>query len=256
MSVENNFDGQAQSVAQFGHAEQVNVYPRPKRTKWFAIGYVVAALAVFAGVGVYWATRPPELEAVADYHREVALPSVVTAELVERNAFPSAQGCHSVIEWLVARGATYASKNPVRLYLRGRSVDVNRIRVVVTERAEAPAGTLFRCAPSGGVEVVQLAADLDEASPVVRSVDKAGTVGEIYGEKTAISLQDEAMFFDIAPKTTKCICKWHIQIERYQDGKLATTVVKAPDGKDFVTAAVGNVRREYSARGSLWTQTL
>jgi hypothetical protein len=250
MSTENRFNGRADHVSQIGEANTVNVYSKPKRTKLFVIGYVVAVLLVVGGVGVYFLTRSQPLEMAADYHPEPELPAAVHPRPLDRTEFPSDKDCRAVAKWAVEQDGAHASGQPVRLWMRGRGVDVNRIRVVVTERLEPPAGTLLRCMSSGANPTVKLKVDLDADQPIVRD---SGS-GKIYAADTAITLNDEAMFFDIEPTTVKCLCRWHIEVEHHEGGKLVTTPVKAPGDKEFETAAAERVVHAYSALGSMWSQ--
>ena len=250
MSIENHFPGRAHNVAQIGEVGTINVHQKPKRTKLFVIGYVVALLAVFGGVGAYFLTRPQPLEMAADYHHETDLPAAVHPRPLGRTEFPSDKDCRAVAGWAVEQGGARASGQPVRLWMRGRGVDVNRISVVVTERLEPPAGTLLRCVSSGSNPTVKLKVDLDADQPIVRD---AGS-GKIYAADSAITLNNEAMFFDIEPITVKCLCRWHIEVEHYAGGRLVTTEVKAPGDKPFETAATTRAVRAYSALGSMWSQ--
>ena len=251
MSIENHFSGRADNVAQIGEAGTVNFHQKPKRTKLFVIGYVIAVVAVFGGVGAYFLTRPRPLEMAADHHREADHPAAVHPRPLGRTDFPSDKGCRAVADWAVEQGGARASGQPVRLWMRGRGVDVNRIRVVVTERLEPPAGTLLECVSSGSNPTVKLEVDLDADQPIVRD---SGS-GRIYAADSAITLNNEAMFFDIIPTTVKCLCRWHIEVEHYDGDELVTTEVKAPGDEEFETAAPDRAVRVYTSLGTTWSQT-
>jgi hypothetical protein len=234
----------------------VNIYAKRRRRRWLAIAMVIAAVGA-AGIGARLAlNRPGVLSASAEYQPLLETPEAVFPQPLGRNEFPNNQSCRSVVDWALARGGVYASYTPVRLTLstNGGSVLVNKIAVQVTERSEAPAGTLFTCGGAGQVSPVQLNVNLDEEIPVVRKTKSDGSPGGIYSQDTVITLNNETITFDISPATTRYLCRWRIEIGYIKDGEPATMTVTTPDKQDFQTAATNRVKRAYTAVGgsNIW----
>ncbi|MER5267365.1 hypothetical protein ABTZ99_35250 [Actinosynnema sp. NPDC002837] len=213
-----------------------------------AVGLVVGGAAFYG----YW-SREPDLTATAAYQPDVDLPAAVLGEDLGPQDFPNDKSCRSVVRWAVERGGAYASGTVVRLNLhnQGGTAVVNRIVVRVTERLAPPTGTAFGCDSSGSPDRVVV--DLDEDSPIVRHQTRDGGAGAPYASDTVQELpHDATKTIDITPITTKCLCRWQIDVEYTSRGKPRTETVTGPDG-DFATAATTGVAHSYSSIGTGWS---
>lgn len=219
--------------------------------RWWHVWASLAAIGlVLGGAALYghW-SRESDLTATASYQPDVDLPAAVLGEDLGPRDFPNDQSCRSVVQWAVARGGAYASGTVVRLNLhnQGGTAVVNRIVVRVTERLAPPTGTAFSCAASGSPDRVVV--DLDEDSPVVRHQTRDGSAGSPYAADTVQELaHDATKTIDITPITTKCLCRWRIDVEYTSRGKPGVETVTGPDG-DFATAATSGVAHSYSSLG-------
>lgn len=225
--------------------------------RWWHAGVALAAVAlVFGGAAFYghW-SRESDLTATADYQPDVDLPAAVHQGALGPQDFPHDRSCRSVVGWAVAEGGTYASGTVVRLNLhnQGGTVVVNRIAVRVTERLAPPAGTAFTCATSGAPDRVVV--DLDEDSPVVRHQTRDGSAGAPYASDTVQELaHDATKTIDITPLTTKCLCRFQVDVEYTSRGEPGTRTATAPDG-GFAIAATTGAAHSFSALGgsTVWS---
>ncbi|GAB2736244.1 hypothetical protein [Amycolatopsis magusensis] len=261
---------QAARDGYFNHGGHFNVHnhehfhpgpPRRRALVW--LGFVVAAVLV-AAVGGYAAWRanstPADTEpltAVADYQPDFPYPAAVHPRPLGQQEFPNDQDCRSVVGWAVDQGGAHTSgTTPVRLVLGSRrdTAVVTRIAVRVVERQDAVAGTLFTCG-SSGTRPIPLTVDLDATTPIVRAQKSDGTPGEIFAEHNVEEVkQGESRILDLSAQTTRCLCRWVIDVEYVSDGEPRTLTVTPRGQAGFQTTATEAAARRYTALSgsSIW----
>lgn len=260
-------DGYFNHGGHFSVHNHEHVHPEPPRRRALMWAGLVVAAVLVAAVGGYVAWRanstsadPATLEpltAVADYQPDFPYPAAMHPRPLGQQEFPNDQDCRSVVDWAVNQGGAYTSgTTPVRVVIGSRqdTAVITRIAVRVVERQDAMAGTLFTCA-SSGTRPIPLTVDLDATTPIVRAQNSDGTPGEIFAEHNVEEVkQGESRILDVTAHTTRCLCRWVIDVEYVSDGEPRTLTVTPRGQAGFQTTATEAAARRYNALSgsSIW----
>jgi hypothetical protein len=133
---------------------------------------------------------------------------------------------------------TSGAKNAVDFTLTGRQNSPTRIRdmrVKVTERSDAPKGTLIFYPPQGNIPDLKLGFDLDSADTSARTLDDHDmpSSSHYFRENTVTLAKGESIGFNAVVTTSDCACKYVVEIE-FSDGR---TLQIDNNGKPFFLAA-------------------
>lgn len=130
------------------------------------------------------------------------------------------------------------AKTPVAFTLTGKQNTPTRIRdirVKVTDRAEAPKGTLIFFPPQGHIDNLKIGFDLDSSDPSARTLgdDEMPTEAHYFRENTVTLAKGEALGFNTIATTKDCACEFVLEIEFSDDRILQID----NNGKPFFLAA-------------------
>lgn len=150
-----------------------------------------------------------------------------------------------------AQGAFQSgAKAPVEFTFTGKQnspARIRDIRVRVTDRKEAPKGTLIFYPPQGNIPDLKLGFDLesDDTSARVLNEDGSLTNAHYFRENTVTLAKGEALGFNSIVVTADCACEYVLDVE-FSDGKVLQI---DHNGKPFFLAAYrDDTKRMYTVQ--------
>ncbi|MGM1063233.1 hypothetical protein [Saccharothrix sp. Mg75] len=174
-----------------------------------------------------------------------------------------------------ALGPLTATAHPVYIahHYWGESYNFTRLRMTVVNHWPKPvlitdirakvkrsaplSGALAWAGAQGGVEVIDLAFDLEEDDPQARVTNDDGTLGDpwTYGENVQLE-PGQTQPFNVVGRVTKSYCEWYPEIHAEIDGQKQTFEVK-DEGAPFATTAFADHYRQrfgYQVNGGTWVE--
>jgi hypothetical protein len=149
--------------------------------------------------------------------------------------------------WLLKQGAADLRETYLRLSLEGLSVSTVRIREIkalVSRRSPSITQTVVRAPGGGDVQVIALGIDLDEQTPVARTLiagsaprEPASFGQRYFDDRQATATRGEVLPYSITARSSQGCVEWTLEVEYSVDGKVGTCQLD-DGGRPFRTSAL------------------
>jgi len=149
--------------------------------------------------------------------------TMATSKTIDASsAPPEGSSCDDAFRWVTDSQGALVGETWLRLLFEGRrngGITVTSIRARSLKRTEPYSGSRIACPSAGAEDNVGIGFDLESPSPVARSVDTAGNLGEPYFSQHSITLsKGETITLTAMGKARRQAHRWIIEVSFVADG--------------------------------------
>jgi hypothetical protein len=171
--------------------------------------------------------------------------------VIPRSALPPANGCGAHMRgWLARYDAVDGGQSGVKVTVEGLNrspVLIESMRARIVSRTPPISGSVLRCVVEGVLPAVEIGFNLDEPSPIARTMTEDGSLGTPYFEGAGLTVAEgEHVILAVTAFAEECFCRWVIEMTALVDGNMETFTID-DGGRPFETSAIVTVpaRRIY-----------
>jgi hypothetical protein len=156
--------------------------------------------------------------------------SMATSETIDaRSAPPRGSSCEDARRWVTESKGALVGETWLRLLLEGRrsgGITITSIRARSIDRDVPYSGSSIVCPSAGAEENVGIGFNLDSPSPVARSLDTEGNLGDPYFSQHSITLaKGETITLTTMGMARRQSHRWVIEVSFVADGDEGMTTI-------------------------------